>query len=91
MPVNTYSAGMRVRLAFGTCLATDFQVYLIDEVTEIGDDRPVVMRLPRLASSPCWWPRRRFAVILSDAARQWRTITRWWQPSMTRSAITAEA
>jgi capsular polysaccharide transport system ATP-binding protein len=39
MPVNTYSAGMRARLAFGTCLAVDFDTYLIDEVTEIGDER----------------------------------------------------
>jgi capsular polysaccharide transport system ATP-binding protein len=39
MPVNTYSAGMRARLAFGTCLAIDFDIFLIDEVTEIGDDR----------------------------------------------------
>ncbi len=39
MPVNTYSAGMRARLAFATCLAIDFDVYLIDEVTEIGDQR----------------------------------------------------
>ena len=39
MPVNTFSAGMRARLAFGTCLAIDFDIYLIDEVTEIGDDR----------------------------------------------------
>ena len=39
MPVDTYSAGMRARLAFGTCLAIDFDVYLIDEVTEIGDQR----------------------------------------------------
>jgi capsular polysaccharide transport system ATP-binding protein len=39
MPVNTYSAGMRARLAFAACLAIDFDVYLIDEVTEIGDDR----------------------------------------------------
>jgi len=38
MPVNTYSSGMRARLAFGTCLAIDFDVYLIDEVTEVGDD-----------------------------------------------------
>jgi capsular polysaccharide transport system ATP-binding protein len=38
MRVNTYSAGMRARLAFGACLAIDFDVYLIDEVTEIGDD-----------------------------------------------------
>jgi capsular polysaccharide transport system ATP-binding protein len=39
MPVNTYSAGMRARLAFGACLAIDFDVYLIDEVTEVGDER----------------------------------------------------
>src|SRR5207248_9346579 len=28
MPVSTYSAGMRARLAFGACLAIDFDVYL---------------------------------------------------------------
>ncbi|HVH77314.1 MAG TPA: ABC transporter ATP-binding protein [Stellaceae bacterium] len=39
MPVNTYSAGMRARLAFAACLAIDFDLYLIDEVTEIGDQR----------------------------------------------------
>ncbi len=39
MPVGTYSAGMHARLAFGTCLAIDFDVYLIDEITEIGDER----------------------------------------------------
>ena len=39
MPVNTYPAGMRARLAFATCLAIDFDVYLIDEITEIGDQR----------------------------------------------------
>jgi len=39
MPVRTYSAGMRARLAFGTSLAIDFDTYLIDEVTEVGDER----------------------------------------------------
>jgi capsular polysaccharide transport system ATP-binding protein len=39
MPVNTYSAGMRAKLAFATCLALDFDLYLIDEVTEVGDQR----------------------------------------------------
>jgi capsular polysaccharide transport system ATP-binding protein len=39
MPVNTYSAGMRARLGFAACLAIDFDVFLIDEVTEIGDQR----------------------------------------------------
>jgi capsular polysaccharide transport system ATP-binding protein len=39
MPVNTYSSGMRARLAFATCLAIDFDLYLIDEATEVGDER----------------------------------------------------
>ncbi|MBV8737260.1 MAG: ABC transporter ATP-binding protein [Alphaproteobacteria bacterium] len=39
MPVNTYSSGMRARLAFAVCLAIDFDVYLIDEITEVGDQR----------------------------------------------------
>jgi len=39
MPVDTYSAGMRARLAFAACLAINFDVYLIDEATEVGDQR----------------------------------------------------
>jgi capsular polysaccharide transport system ATP-binding protein len=39
MPVRTYSSGMRAKLAFGACLAIDFDVYLIDEVTSVGDAR----------------------------------------------------
>jgi capsular polysaccharide transport system ATP-binding protein len=37
MPVITYSAGMRAKLAFGVCLAIDFDIYLIDEITAVGD------------------------------------------------------
>lgn len=37
MPVNTYSAGMRSRLAFGLSMAFDFDYYIIDEVTAVGD------------------------------------------------------
>lgn len=37
MPVNTYSSGMRARLAFGLSMAIDFDVYLVDEVTAVGD------------------------------------------------------
>jgi len=36
-PVKTYSAGMRSRLAFGLSLAFDFDVYLSDEATAVGD------------------------------------------------------
>lgn len=38
-PVNTYSAGMAARLAFGISLAIEFECYLIDEVTAAGDER----------------------------------------------------
>jgi capsular polysaccharide transport system ATP-binding protein len=38
-PVQTYSAGMNARLAFGISLAIDFQCYLVDEVTGAGDER----------------------------------------------------
>jgi capsular polysaccharide transport system ATP-binding protein len=37
MPVSTYSSGMRARLAFGVSMAIDFDVYLVDEVTAVGD------------------------------------------------------
>lgn len=36
-PINTYSAGMRARLNFGMSLAFDFDVYLSDEATAVGD------------------------------------------------------
>ncbi len=39
MPVETYSSGMLAKLAFGVSLAIDFDIYLIDEVTEVGDAR----------------------------------------------------
>ncbi len=39
MPVSTYSSGMRARLAFGISMAVSFDWYLVDEITEVGDDR----------------------------------------------------
>jgi len=39
MPVKTYSSGMKARLAFGLSMAFDFDVYLVDEITAVGDAR----------------------------------------------------
>lgn len=36
-PVKSYSSGMKSRLLFGMSLAFDFDVYLSDEITAVGD------------------------------------------------------
>ena len=38
-PVKTYSSGMMGRLAFGLSMAIEFDCYLIDELTAVGDAR----------------------------------------------------
>ncbi|MED7820385.1 MULTISPECIES: ABC transporter ATP-binding protein [unclassified Francisella] len=37
MPVKTYSSGMRSRINFGLSMAFNFDYYLVDEVTAVGD------------------------------------------------------
>lgn len=37
MPLKTYSSGMRGRLGFGLSINFDFDYYLIDELTSVGD------------------------------------------------------
>lgn len=39
VPVKTYSSGMMGRLAFGLSMAIEFDCYLIDEITAVGDAR----------------------------------------------------
>ncbi len=39
LPVNSYSSGMNSRLKFAMSMAFDFDVYLIDELTAVGDAR----------------------------------------------------
>lgn len=36
-PITTYSSGMKSRIGFGLSLAFDFDVYLSDEATSVGD------------------------------------------------------
>lgn len=37
LPVRSYSSGMRSRLAFGVSMGIQFDTYLVDEVTSVGD------------------------------------------------------
>lgn len=37
LPFSSYSSGMRSRLAFGVSMGIDFDTYLVDEVTSVGD------------------------------------------------------
>jgi capsular polysaccharide transport system ATP-binding protein len=36
-PVKTYSSGMKARLAFGVSMGINFDYYLVDELTAVGD------------------------------------------------------
>ena len=67
MPVKTYSTGMRGRLAFGISLAVDFDCYVIDELTAVGDYRFTERCREALAERS-----RRSAVVL--VAHQERAI-----------------
>lgn len=38
LPIKTYSSGMKARLAFGLSMAINFDIYLVDEITSVGDE-----------------------------------------------------
>jgi capsular polysaccharide transport system ATP-binding protein len=48
MPIGTYSAGMMSRLLLGLSMAMDFDCYLIDEATSVGDHRFIERTQERL-------------------------------------------
>jgi len=37
LPIRSYSSGMRSRLSFGVSMGIEFDTYLVDEVTSVGD------------------------------------------------------
>lgn len=47
LPVQTYSSGMRARLVFACCININFDIYLIDEATSVGD--PLFRKKARLS------------------------------------------
>ena len=70
LPVRSYSSGMKSRLAFGMSMAMQFDTYLIDEVTAVGDmgfrAKSEAMLRERLKTSG--------AVFVSHAPEQMRMI-----------------
>lgn len=69
-PFRTYSAGMRARLAFGLSIGMEFDTYLIDEVTSVGDaafrQRSQELLLERIGRSG--------AIIVSHSMPQMKNI-----------------
>jgi capsular polysaccharide transport system ATP-binding protein len=39
LAVRTYSSGMQARLGFALSMAIEFDCYLVDEITAVGDSR----------------------------------------------------
>jgi capsular polysaccharide transport system ATP-binding protein len=39
VPIQTYSSGMMARLSFALSMAIEFECYLVDEITAVGDAR----------------------------------------------------
>ena len=69
-PIKTYSTGMRARLAFAVSIAFDYDYYLLDELTSVGDEK-----FRRRADATFRAIRDRASVILvshgMETLRQW--------------------
>ncbi len=39
LPIKTYSSGMKSKFSFAVSMAFDFDIYLTDEITSVGDAR----------------------------------------------------
>jgi capsular polysaccharide transport system ATP-binding protein len=65
MPLETYSTGMRARLAFGLSLAIRFDCYLIDEIILAGDHR-----FHRKCHEALFGERGRYAMIIASHAME---------------------
>jgi capsular polysaccharide transport system ATP-binding protein len=69
-PFRTYSAGMRSRLAFSASMGIQFDTYLIDEVTSVGDaafrERSNTMLSERIGASG--------AIIVSHSMSQMKKM-----------------
>ncbi|WP_270938408.1 ABC transporter ATP-binding protein [Falsiroseomonas oryzae] len=72
MPVHTYSAGMMSRLQLGLSLAMDFDCYLIDEATSVGDQRFIERTQHRLETRL----RSRALIMVSHHSSHIRTFCR---------------
>ena len=70
LPLRTYSSGMKSRLAFGVSMGIQFDTYLVDEVTAVGDaafrDRSDTLFKARMAGAG--------AVVVSHGVEQLRKL-----------------
>lgn len=69
-PIKTYSSGMRARLAFAISMSFDYDCYLMDEITSVGDEK-----FKRRASAAFTALRARASIIL--VSHSLGTLRKW--------------
>ena len=89
-PIKTYSSGMQARLKFAMSMAFDFEVYLVDELTSVGDAafrkkaRAAFNQLACAGAST-----RRCSARRSSACSPTRTSTSWTASTPTSTTTAA--